>query len=82
MGVGSLVAPLVAPKLLGPLTPGKGRFGQVLVRTALAAAAVTTAADYVARRSEVPKSRRPACRGRHDGRHDGRREKPWTSELR
>ena len=51
MGVGSLVAPLLVPKLLGPLTPGKGRFGKVLVRTALAAAAVTTAADYVVRHS-------------------------------
>jgi sterol desaturase/sphingolipid hydroxylase (fatty acid hydroxylase superfamily) len=51
MGVGSLVVPLLAPKLLDPLTPGRGRFGRVLVRTALAAAAVTTAADYVARRS-------------------------------
>ncbi len=52
MGVGSLVVPLVAPKLLDPLTPGKGRFGRILVRAALAAAAVTTAADYVVRRSE------------------------------
>lgn len=51
MGVGSLVAPLLVPKLLGPLTPGKGRFGKILVRTALAAAAVTTAADYVVRHS-------------------------------
>jgi sterol desaturase/sphingolipid hydroxylase (fatty acid hydroxylase superfamily) len=51
MGVGSLVAPLLLPKLLAPLTPGKGRLGKVLVRTALGAAAVTTAADYVVRRS-------------------------------
>jgi sterol desaturase/sphingolipid hydroxylase (fatty acid hydroxylase superfamily) len=52
MGVGSLVAPLLVPRLLGPFTPGKGRFGKVLLRTALAAAAVTTAADYVVRNSE------------------------------
>lgn len=53
MGVGSLVAPLLVPRLLGPLTPGKGRFGKVLVRTALAAAAVTTAADYMVRHSRA-----------------------------
>ena len=57
MGVGSLVAPLVVPKLLGPLTPGKGHFGKVLVRTALAAAAVTTAADYVVRHSPSKSAR-------------------------
>jgi sterol desaturase/sphingolipid hydroxylase (fatty acid hydroxylase superfamily) len=50
MGVGSLVAPLVLPRLLGPLTAGRGRYGKVLVTTAAAAVAVTTAADMVARR--------------------------------
>ncbi len=50
MGVGSLAAPVVVPRLLGPLTPGRGRFGKALVATALGAAAVTTAADLVARR--------------------------------
>jgi sterol desaturase/sphingolipid hydroxylase (fatty acid hydroxylase superfamily) len=49
MGVGSLVAPLVLPRLLGPLTPGRGRYGKVLVTTAVGAVAVTTAADMVAR---------------------------------
>ena len=34
MGTGSLLVPLVAPKLLGPMTPGKGRFGRHLVAAA------------------------------------------------
>ncbi len=53
MGVGSLLVPLVSPKLLAPITPGKGRFGKALVGGALAAAAVTTVADVVARRAEA-----------------------------
>ncbi|MDQ1466709.1 MAG: hypothetical protein QOH10_1124 [Actinomycetota bacterium] len=47
MGVGSLVAPLLVPKLLGPITPGKGKYGKALVMTAVAAAAVTTVADLL-----------------------------------
>ncbi len=50
MGVTSLVAPLVMPRLLRPFTPGRGRFGKALVVGALGAAAVTTAADHVSRR--------------------------------
>jgi sterol desaturase/sphingolipid hydroxylase (fatty acid hydroxylase superfamily) len=50
MGVGSLVAPLVLPPLLRPFTPGRGRYGKVLVTVAAGAVAVTTAADIVARR--------------------------------
>jgi len=57
MGVGSLVAPLVVPKLLRPLTPGTGRYGRVLVTTAVGAAAITTAADVVARRAGGPRRR-------------------------
>jgi sterol desaturase/sphingolipid hydroxylase (fatty acid hydroxylase superfamily) len=49
MGVGSLVAPMVVPKLFGPITPGKGKYGKALVATAAAAVAVTTVADIVAR---------------------------------
>jgi sterol desaturase/sphingolipid hydroxylase (fatty acid hydroxylase superfamily) len=49
MGVGSLLAPMVAAKLLGPIAPGKGRYGRALVATALGAAAITTVADVVAR---------------------------------
>src|SRR5579859_6063850 len=32
MGVISLVAPLIAPKVLGPFTPGRGRFGRQVVK--------------------------------------------------
>ena len=39
MGVGSLLAPMVVPKLFGPITPGKGKYGKALVVTAVAAAA-------------------------------------------
>jgi sterol desaturase/sphingolipid hydroxylase (fatty acid hydroxylase superfamily) len=53
MGVGSLVAPLVMPKLLGPVTPDKGRWGAALIGTVIGGAAVTTAADLVARRAEI-----------------------------
>ncbi|HYA67341.1 MAG TPA: sterol desaturase family protein, partial [Acidimicrobiales bacterium] len=54
MGVGSLIAPLVAPKLLRPFTPGRGRLGKALVVGALGVAALTTAADLVARRADDP----------------------------
>lgn len=54
MGVGSLIAPMVMPRLLGPLTPGRGRYGKALVATALGAAAVTTAADVLARTGAGP----------------------------
>ncbi len=52
MGVASLLAPLVTPRLLRPITPGRGRHGRKLVAVAVGAAAVTTVADYVARRAE------------------------------
>jgi len=51
MGVGSLLAPIVMPKLVKPLTPGKGRCGKALVATAVGAAAVTTIADWYTRRA-------------------------------
>jgi sterol desaturase/sphingolipid hydroxylase (fatty acid hydroxylase superfamily) len=51
MGVASLLAPIVLPKLLGPIVPGKGKYGKALVLGALGAAAVTTVADLVARSS-------------------------------
>ena len=53
MGVASLVAPLVMPRLLGPVTPGKGRWGRALVAATVGGAAVVTAADLVARRAEI-----------------------------
>ncbi|MEZ5143619.1 MAG: sterol desaturase family protein [Acidimicrobiales bacterium] len=49
MGVGSLLAPILLPKLLGPIVPGKGRYGRALIATAVGAAAVTTVADRLAR---------------------------------
>ena len=52
MGVGSLLAPMVMAKVLEPVTPGRGKLGRALVLTAVGAAAVTTAADAVLRRTE------------------------------
>lgn len=52
MGVGSLVAPIVGPRLLRPLTPGRGRYGKALVVGALTAVAATEAADRIARWAE------------------------------
>jgi sterol desaturase/sphingolipid hydroxylase (fatty acid hydroxylase superfamily) len=49
MGVASLLSPMVMPTLLGPITPGKGRYGKALVIGAAGAAAVTTVADVLAR---------------------------------
>jgi sterol desaturase/sphingolipid hydroxylase (fatty acid hydroxylase superfamily) len=58
MGVGSLIAPLVLPKLLRPITPGRGRFGKALLVTAAGAAALTTIADRLARLDADPVHRR------------------------
>jgi sterol desaturase/sphingolipid hydroxylase (fatty acid hydroxylase superfamily) len=52
MGVGSLLAPLVMPRLLKPITPGRGKYGKALIGVALGAIAATTIADVVARRNE------------------------------
>ena len=51
MGVGSLVAPLVVPRLLRPLTFGRGRYGKMVVGAAVGAVAATAVADLVARRA-------------------------------
>ena len=64
MGVASLFAPLVVPKLLAPITPGKGRHGKKLLAVAAGAIALTTAADVIARRGEdapAPERRRGAA---------------------
>jgi sterol desaturase/sphingolipid hydroxylase (fatty acid hydroxylase superfamily) len=50
MGVGSLVAPYVAKKVLDPVTPGRGRYARVLLTAGAAAAVVTTVGDVVRRR--------------------------------
>ena len=52
MGVGSLLAPFVAARLLDPVTPGRGRHAKVLMGVAVAASAATTVADVVRRRRE------------------------------
>lgn len=50
MGVGSLLVPLLTDALARQVTPGHGRFPRTLVRTAVVAGLVTTAADYLAAR--------------------------------
>lgn len=52
MGVGSLVAPFVAKRVLDPLTPGTGRWGKALLTTTVLAGAVTTVGDIVRRHRE------------------------------
>lgn len=48
MGLGSLLVPLVLPKVVRHVVPGKGRYGTVLVGVAAAAAVATTVADRLA----------------------------------
>src|SRR4051794_4051216 len=52
MGVGSLLAPIVLPKIINPITPGRGKYGKALVGVAVGAAAATTIADLLARDAE------------------------------
>jgi sterol desaturase/sphingolipid hydroxylase (fatty acid hydroxylase superfamily) len=52
MGVLSLLAPVVMPKLLAPLVPGRGKLGKALIAAAATSAVATTVADVVARRTE------------------------------
>jgi len=52
MGLGSLLVPLVAPKLTRHVTPGRGRWAKALVGTAVGAAVATTLADRVAARTD------------------------------
>jgi sterol desaturase/sphingolipid hydroxylase (fatty acid hydroxylase superfamily) len=54
MGVGSLVAPLVMPRLLRPITPGTGRYAKALIAGAVGVAALTTVADRLARLDPEP----------------------------
>jgi len=63
MGFGSLAAPLVVPKLFGPITPGKGKYGKALVITAVTAAAATPAADFVIRREPAEDDQATRKRG-------------------
>jgi sterol desaturase/sphingolipid hydroxylase (fatty acid hydroxylase superfamily) len=66
MGVVSLLAPLLGPKLLRPFTPGRGRYGRAVVVGAAGAVVLTTAADAVVRRSKL-KAPVPGGRLRQDG---------------
>ena len=69
MGVASLVAPFVGPKLLAPFTPGRGRYGHAVVVGALGSGG----GDDGGRRRAAPGGRRRArCRSRRSGRHRGR----------
>ncbi len=52
MGVGSLVIPLVTRRLIRRVRPDTTRLGKVVVGAGLTAAAITTAADAVARITE------------------------------
>ena len=61
MGVGSLLAPIVVPKLVRHVVPGKGKYAKVLVGTAAAAAVATTVADRIVDRA--PAGRRRLRRG-------------------
>ncbi len=52
MGVGSLVAPFVVPRLLRPFRLGHGRNGRIVVALVAGSAIATTVADRVVRRSD------------------------------
>jgi len=63
------------PKLLGPFTPGRGRYGKAVVVGALGAAATTTVADIVARWIDEAEREPAAVNGSavHSG-HDEKRD--------
>jgi sterol desaturase/sphingolipid hydroxylase (fatty acid hydroxylase superfamily) len=72
MGTASLFAPMVAAKVLGPVVPGKGKYGKALVVTAITAAAATTVADLVARRDSTSEEQ-PTRSGRRRAARAARR---------
>ncbi len=57
MGIGSLLAPLVTPKLVKHVVPGKGKYGKVLVGLTAAAAIATSIADRIASDPEADTKR-------------------------
>jgi sterol desaturase/sphingolipid hydroxylase (fatty acid hydroxylase superfamily) len=75
MGVLSLLAPMVMPKLLKPFVPGKGKLGKALLATAIGTAAVTTIADAVARRAERSADEPSGSR------QDRRRAAKWARQV-
>ena len=64
MGTASLYAPIALSRALSPVQPGKGRARVALVATAVGAAAITTAADALARRDDDSRLTRWARRVR------------------
>lgn len=64
MGLGSLVVPLVLPRFVRHVVPGKGRYGKVLVGVAAAAAVATTVADRLAGHDDGSPTPRRARLGR------------------
>jgi sterol desaturase/sphingolipid hydroxylase (fatty acid hydroxylase superfamily) len=54
MGVGSLVAPFIVPRLLRPFRLRHGRNGRIVLGLMAGTAVATTVADRVVRRSRVP----------------------------
>jgi sterol desaturase/sphingolipid hydroxylase (fatty acid hydroxylase superfamily) len=79
MGVGSLVAPVLVPPLLRPITPGRGRLGKAMVAAVIGTAVVTTVADGVVRRSA---RRRPAGASAPVPAADGGDETPAVARAR
>ncbi|MCB1261710.1 MAG: sterol desaturase family protein [Acidimicrobiales bacterium] len=81
MGVASLIAPLVMPKVLGPVTPGAGRFGKALVGVAAGAVAVTTVADRLAKLDDAPGSSATATTADAPGDTPNRRRRRRIAEA-
>lgn len=52
MGFGSLLAPMIMPRLVRDIVPGKGKYGKVLVGAAIGAVVATTIADRIANQPE------------------------------
>jgi sterol desaturase/sphingolipid hydroxylase (fatty acid hydroxylase superfamily) len=73
MGVASLLVPLAVGRLLQPVTPGRGRWAKVLVGGAVAAAAVTTAADVIVRKADHDEA---------EGRTEPSRVARWARRVR
>jgi len=61
MGVASLLAPIVVPRVLRSVTPGKGRRAKALLGVAAGAAVLATVADAVARRNDLEAGRLPGA---------------------
>ncbi len=64
MGVGSLLAPIVVPKLVRQVVPGRGKYAKVLIGTAAAAAVATTVADQIVERTAKRRLKRAAAKTR------------------